>query len=188
MDATIYQGPSLVTEVDAVTGAAAPIGAFKFFTTTAIAAAVPGTTSVPILYNPPQSQVVARIMTVRFGVVGGTVVAGNIVYGWLFNPTLTGLTAGPNPVNGFLGRGNSTPLLWYTAATSAAAPNSMGTNGISSGGALAAGAMYQLEDNVNGMIVIPPGTAWWPFLANAAEALTALITVDVIQTPFLTNY
>ena len=188
MDATFYQGPSLVTELDAVTGAAAPTAALKFFTTTAVAAAVAGTASVPILYNPPGSGVVARIMAVRFGAVAGTVIAGNLVYGWLFNPTLTGLTAGPNPVNGFLGRGNSTPLLWYTTATSAAAPNVMGTAGISAGGAYAAGPLFQMFDPVNGFIVLPPNTAFWPYLANAAVAMTALITVDVIQTPMLTNY
>jgi hypothetical protein len=41
-----------------------------------------------------------------------------------------------------------------------------------------------MRDDVNGMIVLPPGASFWPYLSNAALAMTALITVDVIQTPF----
>jgi hypothetical protein len=100
---------------------------------------------------------------------------------------LSGLTAGPAIINGFFGRGNTTPLLWYRLATTTA-PVVVFPSGISAGGALAAGPLFPMRDNVNGAIVIPPGVAFWPFLANAAVALTALVSVEYVQTPMLDTY
>lgn len=187
MESTVFYGQNAQDQVDAIAGAPASVGLFKFYTTTAIAAAVPGTASVPILLNPANSGVVARIQAVRFGVVAGTVIAGCLLYGVYDTPTLSGLTAGPASVNGFVGRGNTTPLLWYRLAT-CPAPVIVFPNGISAGGALAAGPLFTMRDDVNGAIAIPPGWAFWPFLANAAVALTALVSVDVLQTPMLDTY
>lgn len=45
-----------------------------------------------------------------------------------------------------------------------------------------------MVDNVDGAIVLPPGALFYPYLSNAALAMTALITVDVLQTPFLAGF
>lgn len=187
MDSTFYYGANAQDQVDAVTGAPDNVGLFRFYTTVAIAAAAPGTSSVPILFNPANSGVVARIQTVRIGAVAGTVIAGCLLYGVYDTPTLSGLTAGPAYVNAFHGRGNTSPLLWYRLAT-CPTPTIVFPNGISAGGAYAAGPLFTMRDDVNGAIVIPPGVAFWPFLANAAVAMTALVSVDVLQTPMLSTY
>ena len=192
MDSTFYQGTSLVLETDAVTPGQNPsgniVGAYKCFTSAALAAAAVSTTSAPALYNPPNSGVVLRIQSVRLGVVGGTVIAGDLGYAYQLNPILSGLTLGPAPLGTYLTRGAVFQGLWYSALTLAAAPTFMGTNGISSGGALAAGPLFQMYDPIGGFIAIPPGVIWFPFVANGAEALTAFVTVDVVQTPFLTGF
>jgi hypothetical protein len=192
MDATFYQGTSLVTETDAVTPGANPssgiVGAFRCYTSAAIAAAAVGVTSAPALYNPPNSGVVLRVQAIRLGVVGGTVIAGTLGYAYQNQPVLSGLTAGPAPLSTFLTRGAPFQGLWYSALTLAAAPTFIGSNGLSAGGALAAGPLFSLMDPVNGFIVIPPGVIFLPFVANAAVALTALVTLDVIQTPMLTGF
>ena len=188
MDSTVFYGQTLLGESDVVTGAVSPNGLFKCYTTAAVAGAIASTSSVPLLYNPPTSGVVLRILTVRYGVVAGTVIAGSILYGLQSSPTLSVLTAGPTPINMFAGRGSSFQGLWYTTATIGAAPSIVFPNGISAGGALGAGPLFNMIDTVNGAIVLPPGTAFWPYLSNAALALTALISVDVVQTPFLNTY
>ena len=60
-DSTYFYGPTLATETDAVTGAPANTGYFKFYTTTAVAGAIATTASVPVLYNPAASGVVAPV-------------------------------------------------------------------------------------------------------------------------------
>jgi hypothetical protein len=149
-----------------------------FFTNAGIAIAAPVAASVPVLYNPIGSGVIARVHAVRLGVVSGTVLAGAILYGWA-QTTFTGVTAGPSPVNAVLGNDASSTLLWYTAATAAAAPASFGPSGVSSGGALAAGPLYYLEDEPD--IIIRPGFAFWPLLANTSLGLSALVALDVYQ-------
>ena len=192
MDATFYQGTSLVGETDAVTPGqnanANVTGAYKCFITAAATAAAVATTSAPALFNPSNTGVVLRIQAVRLGVVGGTVIAGDLGYAYQLNPVLSGLTLGPAPLGTFLGRGAQFAGLWYSALTLAAAPTFMGTNGISSGGALAAGPLFQMYDPIGGFIALPPGSIFFPFVANGAEALTAFVTLDVIQTPMLTGF
>lgn len=188
MESSLYYGQNMIDGVDVVAGAPDNSGTFIFYTDSAIAAAEPSTSSVPLLYNPPASGVVARIMQVKYGAVAGTVIAGCLRYGLQASPTLSGLTAGPDAINGFFGRGNTTPLLWYKVATIGAAPSLVFANGISSGGAYAAGPLFTMVDNVNGSIVVPPGAAFWPFLAKNSVAMTALVTVFVVQTPMLATY
>ena len=190
-DGTIFYGPTQGVQSDAVTvlgGSAGSTGYFKCYTTTAVAGAIASTASVPLLYNPAGSGVVLRIMKTSYGAVAGTVIAACITYGVQSSPVLTVLTAGPTPINTFIGRGATFAGLWYTTATIGAAPTILFPNGISAGGAYAAGPLFTMVDNVNGAIVIPPACAFWPYLSNAALAMTALVTVDVLQTPFLAGY
>lgn len=188
MDSTVFYGINQAQAVDVVTGAASPSGLFKFYTTTAIAAAESSTSSVPVLYNPAASGVVARVQAVRFGAVAGTVIAGCLLYGVQESPGLSVLTEGPDPINCFIGRGQECVLKWYTVATIAAAPTIIFPNGISAGGAYAAGPLFTMYDPVGGSIVLPPDTAFWPYLAKNAVAMTALITVDVVQSPMLDSF
>ncbi len=187
-DSTFFYGPTLSTETDAVTGAPANTGYFKFYTTVAVAGAVAVVGSVPVLLNPVNSGVVARIMGVRFGAVAGTVIAASILYGVSGVITFSSTANGPTPINTFIGRGAACALSWFTTATASAAPTILFPNGISAGGAYAAGPLFTMRDDVNGSIVLPPGASFWPYLSNAALAMTALITVDVIQSPFLPTY
>jgi hypothetical protein len=157
----------------------APItGRLLFFTRSGIAIAAPVAASVPVLVNPSGSGVIARIRAVRLGVISGTVVAGSIMYGYAAT-TFSGVTAGPAPVSPYLGNDVTTPLLWYTAATAAAAPVTLGPSGFNAGGALAAGPLYRLEDEPD--IVLLPGFAFWPLLGNTSLGLSALVALDVFQ-------
>lgn len=187
MDTQFKFGPVANSEFDALVGAPVPYGGVRFYNSTAVALAVAGTASVPVLYNPPGSGVLARIQTVRLGVVAGTTILGYHGYGWAINPTLSALTAGPNPIGAVLGRGPTTPLLWYTTATWAAAPTLI-ASGLNAGGAFAAGPMFALRDDIGGWIILPPGCAFAPLIANAAVAATCVCVVDVYQTPIPTNF
>ena len=176
MDGTVFYGATKTQQSDAVTvagGSSGVTGTFKCYTTTAVAGAAAGANSVPILYNPASSNVVLRILRVSFGAVAGTVIAACITYGVQSSPVLTVLTPGPTPINTFIGRGAAFQGLWYTAATIGAAPTILFPNGISAGGAYAAGPMFTMVDNVGGTIALPPGVAFWPYLSNAALAMTA---------------
>lgn len=185
---------------DAVCGAPPWCGYFKFFLTAGIASGQAAASSVPVLYNPAVPTVVGsvyaplvilRVMAVRIGVVSGSVVAGDIVYGVGSGITFSSASsANSGSFNTLVGRGAATPALWYTTATASSAPTQLVPSGFNAGGALAAGALFNLTDYIGGSIAIPPGGSFWPFLANgaAAPALTALVTVDVIQELYIPGY
>ena len=201
MDGTLYYGSGKDGEVDFVTGAPAWSGCFKFYITAGIAAAtVPVATSVPVLYNPAVPTVVGglwaplvelRIMRVSIGVVSGALVAGCFQYGIASGVTFSSTaTTNSGSLNTFVGKGAATPAGWYTTATCTSAPTVFDANGMSAAGDKAAGVLFNLTDMVNGAIVLPPGSAFWPLLGNAAGKpnLTALVTVDVIQTPYVAGF
>lgn len=201
MEATALWGVSKQGQIDAVAGAPAYFGHFKAYLLVGIGAiAAPTTVSVPVLYNPGVPTVVSaawfplvslRIMAVRVGVVSGTLAAGGIQYGLAkgvtFAPTPSGADAAI--VNTFFGRGAATSAKFYTAATASVAPSCF-PSGLDAGGNLAAGVLFNLTDRLEGGIDLPPGAAFWPFLATGAGSpnLTALVTVDFIQTIMLENY
>jgi hypothetical protein len=195
------QGTGYASE-DMVCGAPPPWGYFKFYLTSGIATAQATTSSVPVLYNPAvggnppvsvnnavvPAGVVLKIMAVRIGVVSGTVTAGSILYATSTNITFSSTaTTGASSFNSFVGRGNSTPAQFYTTATASAAPTVIFPSNLNAGGDLAAGALFTLIDYVNGPIALPPGASFWPLIADSASApaLTALVTIDVVQTPFI---
>lgn len=193
-------GVSTQGRIDVVCGAPAYFGSFKAYLTAGIGAiAAPTTASVPVLYNPGVRTVVdaawfplvaLRILRVSIGVVSGTLAVGNICYGIAEGVTIAGGDETDAAiVNTFVGRGASTSAKFYTTATASVAPTVF-PSGMNAGGDLAAGALFNLTDKIKGGIVLPPGAAFWPFLANDAGApnLTALVTVDFVQTPMLGNY
>jgi hypothetical protein len=191
MDGSVFYGANKAAALDAVTvlgGSAGMTGTFKCYTTSAVAGAVIGTTTAPALYNPAASGVVLRILRVSLGAVAGTVIAASHTYGVIAAPVLSGLTPGPTPFNTFIGRGATFQGAWYTGITVASAATILFPSGISAGGALAAGPLFTMVDNIGGAIALPPGAIFYPWVSNAAIALTALVTVDVLQTPWVSGY
>lgn len=189
MDANWLYGQNGAAAYDAIAPAsgnpnAGIVGAYRFYTTTAVALAAAGTSSVPVLYNPPSSSYNCRIMTVRYGSVAGTVVQGVICNGIQIGAVLTSLTAGPAALSAWVGgTGMACPFLWYTTATSGVAPSIVLPTGINTGGAYAAGPTFTMRDDVNGFIVLAPGTAFYPAISINAVAMTVQVSVDVIATP-----
>jgi len=156
-----------------------------------VAAAAAGTASAPMLWNPSDSDVRLKIIKIRYGSVSGTVIVGHVAYGIL-------LAAGAQI-------GTAQPIVSYTAGTAVnavpgagrvskikfapltllltAAPTYLMPNGLSSGGALAAGPLYKLEDYLDGGLIINPGVAFFPYISNAALALTAAVSVFALEIP-----
>lgn len=161
-----------------------PWGIFKAYLLVAdeVTLAVPGTASAPVLYNPPQSDSILQILRVHLGITGGTIVEGAIEYALQDNPTLSGLTLGPNPINMAFGKGNACRALWYKAATWAAAATVILPYGINATGANAAGAR-SIDKHEEGRILLYPGTAFAPCVASAAVAATVIPMVEFAQIP-----
>ncbi len=192
MDAGYLYGHNLIGEFDAITGVPGNtgnplegrVGSFTFYNTTAVALAVGGTSSVPVLYNPPNSGYNARIMAVRLGVTAGTWAQGTVGYGLTPNASLSSVTAGPAAMPAYVGGAQlACPFLWYTTATSAAAPTYFRASGINVAGAAGAGPMFTTLDPINGFIVLAPGAAFYPAVSLNAVATTVTVYVDVIATP-----
>jgi hypothetical protein len=179
-------------------------GTFKFYLTAGIAIATASTSSVPVLYNPAVPTVVGglwaplvtlRIMAVRIGMtVGTSMVAGTVRYGVAQGTTFTSTaTTNSGSVNTFVGRGAATPGGWYTTATASAAPTILFPANFNAGGAVGAGkgVVFTMIDPIGGSIVLPPGGSFWPFISAGAgtpPTFTAMVSVDVVQTPYLSGY
>jgi hypothetical protein len=167
---------------------------YGFYYNTAAAGvlgAVASTTSAPMLWNPSDSDVRLKILRIRYGSVSGTVILGHIAYGLLLTAGAQIGTAQPvvsytagTPVNAVPGAGRVSKIKFAPLTlTLTAAPTYFMPNGLSSGGALAAGPLYKLDDDVSGGLVINPGIAFFPYISNAALALTAAVSVFALEIP-----
>jgi len=167
---------------------------YGFYYNTAAAGvtgAVAGTASAPMLWNPSDSDVRLRIIKVRWGGISGTVIAAHIAYGWLAAAGAQIGTAQPivsytkvAPVNAVLGAGRASKINFAPATLLlTAAPAYLMPVGISSPGAYAAGPLFTMVDNVDGCIVVNPGNAFFPYIANAAIALVASVSVFALEIP-----
>ena len=158
---------------------------------TGIAIAAVGTGTVPMIWNPASSNRNLHIIQVNFGYVSGTTVAQHI--GWA---TFAGVgdqigTAQPiisytaaAAVNAILGGGAASHMRFAPATVSmTGGPTYAGTYGISTGGAQAAGPMYQMIDWTWGKIVIPPGVAFFPAVSGATITMTASVAVFAWEQP-----
>lgn len=135
-----------------------------FHAATAAAGVAPGTVSSTtppmILWNPPNSGVVGAVKKARLGYVSGTLGAGTI--GAMFTPNQTSAPSGGTtlvPQNAFLG--NAKPqCVAYQGSTLVAAPTLLVPLWYM-GPALATTAefMRNVEANIDGEIVVPPGVA-----------------------------
>lgn len=156
-----------------------------------VVAAAVGTSSAPMLWNPSDSGVKLKILRIRYGSVSGTVVLAHIGYGILANCGAQKGTAQPvvsatevSGTNARYGGGRVSKIRFAPATvTMAVGPAYWMPNGMSSGGALAAGPLYTLEDKVDGDIIIEPGNAFFPFISNAALALVAAVAVLALEIP-----
>ena len=142
------------------------------------------TNNLPCIWNPSDSNRMLHIIHINYGVVSGTVIAAHIAYGYVPNagaqkgtgqPILT--YANVVPVNAMHGAGVASRMN-FSNATLTMTPNVtyLAPNGISSGGALGAGAMFPLVDEVWGKILVPPGVAFFPYISNGAIALVASVS------------
>lgn len=153
--------------------------------------AVVGANSAPMLWNPSDSGVKLKILRIRYGAVSGTVILAHIGYGILANCGSQIGTAQPivshtlvPGTNARYNNGRVSRIRFAPATvTMTTGPVYWMPNGISSGGALAAGPLYPMEDKVDGDITIDPGNAFFPFIANAALALVAAVAVLALEIP-----
>jgi len=157
-----------------------------------VVAAAASTSSPMMLWNPSDSGVNLRILEVRIGAVSGTVITSHLGYGFLTGAGAQVGTAQPivsatfaNPVNLLISGGKASRVKFAPATVSlTAAPTYLMTSGMSAGGALAAGPVFELVDFFqNGKIIVPPGVAFFAFVSNAAMALTASIAVIGVEEP-----
>jgi len=157
-----------------------------------VVAAAPAVGTAPMLWNPSDSGVLLRIRKVMLGFVSGTVILSHLAYGLVLHAGASVATAGPIvsytaaaavgliPGKGQASRINFAPL----TVTLIAAPTYWMPNGFSAPGALAAGALVRLvDDRGDDELQIPPGVAFFPYMANAAMALTAAVAVVGIEEP-----
>ena len=153
------------------------------------------TTNKPVIWNPSDSNRMLHIIQINYGVVSGTVIAAHIAYGYLLaagaqygtgQPIVT--FAGVTPVNAVAGAGVASRMNFaHTTLTMTVGPAYMAPNGYSSGGALAGGMLYEIQDLVYGKIVVPPGVAFFPYVANGAIALVASVSTFGWEQPINPN-
>jgi hypothetical protein len=177
-------GFASASEFDVVLKAPAPWGIFKAYTlvANAVTIAIPGTSTAPILYNPPSSGVVFKILRVSWGVTGGTIAASASCYAIQDQPALSAVTAGPVPINANYFRGNAFLGYWYTAVTWATASTVIIPYGFHSGGANAAGP-FSNPQWIENRLYINPGQVFAPCCATSAQAATVCPMVEFLQMP-----
>lgn len=179
-----YYGALAGTEIDPTFKAPDPWGLFKAYllVADAVTVGVPAATSAPILFNPASSGVVYQIMTVAWGVTGGTIIAGAEEYALYDQWTYTTVTAGPTPINSNFAHGNAFRGAWYKACTGGLVPTIILPYGASAGGANAAGPRsLEIFDHLN--IMLWPGQAFFPCVASSALAATVVPRVEFLQIP-----
>lgn len=180
-----YYGPLAGSEIDPVFKAPDPWGHFKAYllVADAVTIAVPAATVAPVLFNPANSGVIFQIMTVAWGVTGGTIIVGAEEYALYDAWTYTTVTAGPNPINSNFMRGNAFRGVWAKAVTGGAVPTVIIPYGTSAGGANATGARNNDGPWDNLDIYLWPGQAFWPCVASSALAATVVPRVEILQIP-----
>lgn len=161
-----------------------------FMASLAVAGVAPGTafstTPTIALWNPPGSGVLCAIQQVWVGYVSGTLGAGSLCHG--VNPSqVTAPTTGTElvPQAGLLGTMRSKTRA-YTGSTVSVTPVILRPS-LHLGAALASTATFPATayDEVDGSIVIPPGSLW-AYHGVAAAGSTPLVMVGVLfeEVPF----
>lgn len=160
---------------------------------TGIAGAVAGTSSAPMIWNPSDSGKMFIPLRCLYGAVSGTVIVAHIAFGIKTNCGAQIGTAAPivsltevAPVNALIGSAKTSKMRFAPATCSlTGAPTYLGNNGMSAGGAMAAGPLFETSiDLTQGVLAFPPGTAFFPYISNAALALVASVTVVGLEVPY----
>lgn len=153
---------------------------------TGVALAVVGTGSAPMIWNPSDSNRKLHVIQVNIGYVSGAVAAQHVGWGLFLNVGSTKGTAQPivsctevAAVNAILGASGQASHMRFAPATVSmtGGPSYAGTYGISSGGAVGAGPLYQMIDYTWGKITIPPGVAFFPAITGGTFTMTASVAV-----------
>lgn len=157
-----------------------------FHVSNAVAGVAPGTafsTTPPmLLWNPPNSGILLSIKQVYVGYVSGTLGAGNLAHGIVASQqTLPSGGTELVPVNARLTLARTATARALTGSTVSAAPTIIRPS-MSLGAALASSVAFPgpAFDNVDGAILVSPGTAWAYQAAAAAAGSSPLIMIGVL--------
>ena len=166
--------------------------------TTASAIPVQATNSTPnfAIWNPSGNATSVVLVRMNVGFSAGTGIAGQIGYAYLnAGPyqlatagPVSAFTAGPAIQMGLVGSGYGGKIQFGTAATLTGTGISVGTvykwSNLSQGAPITSTAtMYNLFEDFNGTVIIPPGIMFYP-VASTAIAETGMITVSAYEIPF----
>jgi hypothetical protein len=159
---------------------------------TGVTGAVAGTASAPMIWNPSDSGKILIPLLITYGAISGTVIAAHVGFAYKLNCGASIGTGAPvvsytgvAPLNALVGHGQASKMNFAPATCSlTGAPVYGGNLGLSAGGALAAGPLFQMiADLTDGLLAFKPGTAFFPYVSNAAIALVASVTVIGIEIP-----
>ena len=167
--------------------------AFVYSTPAAGAALVaPTTTNAPMIWNPSGSGKNLVLHKIVLGYVGTTWAAGHVEYGVLTNAGSQIGTGAPvvsltqvSGTNLLLGSGNVSVMRYApTTCVLIAAPTFLCTAGISSNAGTAAAVVppFTMVDMISGMIIVPPGVAFF-VMANAAVAGVVCTSIFGVEVP-----
>lgn len=164
--------------------------AFMYSTTSAVSVTALATTGAPNIWNPAGSGKNLVITKVTFGMAAiGTPAISSFVYGILRNAGNQIGTAAPvvsltqvDPVNLLIGGGNVSVMRFAPATISlTTAPTILCNSGCSTGSA-AAPVGYNFQDDVNGRIILAPGSLL-QVGATVATSTTFIVSIYGFELP-----
>ena len=131
------------------------------------------------LWNPTSSGINVSILKFGLGIVSGTPVGGAVFHGVVLTaPTIATTNTGGAALNNYVGGGSPTARYVNTAAqagtvtTGASAVLPLrAANFASTATAQASVGLVNAIEEVNGDIVLPPGTGWLPIWATAGTSV-----------------
>lgn len=128
-----------------------------------------GTSQVFGIWNPYGSGVNVELVAAYYGWVSTTGTPGNIGYDFVPQATPLAITAftvtAPGSVNGLMGAGKPSRVLFTGTAATTVAGTYLGTNGMSqitTTGLTTTAAPFTTSEWFEGSIIIPPGAALFP--------------------------
>ncbi len=144
--------------------------------TTGIAIAAVGTAAGFVLANPAGSKKILALTKVNVGLVSGTYVVGTIMHGGNSNTVAAAVTGTViTPVCGNVGSGFTPVGKTFVTATLPAAQTAIRPFFVKNATA-ATGAWFQLQDAIDGDIILQPGTAWSLFMVGTDTTPVEIIS------------
>jgi len=142
---------------------------------TGVALTVAGTTAGFALSNPPNSGKLVSLIRVNLGIVSGTFTVGTVMHGVTVYPlpiTGTALT----PIPGLVGAGYTPVAKPYTGATLPSAPSPLYPFCIKN--ATSTASLNNIVDDIDGRIVLLPGSTWSMYVIGADTNPVEMIGVS----------